>query len=195
MIKTIKGCVTAIADKKIVFSLAQGLFELEIMIPNVSLIELNKEYSLEVAMVFSSDNGYSMYGFLTDIEKQYFLLFQDCRGIGARLAIAILDKYSLDSLYEAIRDKNSNLFSSISGIGQKKAEALILELQSKIKKIPIPSIKESVSLLNTNLSDLEAALLSLGYAKKEVERMIKKVYSKENGIQKSLIDLIRQAVE
>jgi Holliday junction DNA helicase RuvA len=200
MIKRIKGEVTHIAEKKISLTVANGLIELELLFPNSRLIELGKEYFFCVAMVFSPESGYSLYGFLSEIEKNYFLLLQDCRGVGPKLAITILDSLSLSVIYRAINEKNSNIFSSISGVGQKKAESILLELYSKIKKIPIP---ESVSSEDNGSAfaasdlkqDLEDALVSLGYAKKEVDKMMKKVLNQANVSTIPLIDLLRQAME
>lgn len=192
MIKKLKGVITEKGEKKITLSIAQSMLEIELSMPNTSSIELKKTYEIHVSMVFSSENGYSLYGFLTDIEKQYFLLLQDCRGVGPRLAITILDSCHLEKLYQGILEKNSYILSTVVGIGEKKAESIMLELHSKIKKVPIPQDLPTSQM--SIILDLESALLSLGYAKKEVDSMIKKVFNKKNMSQSSLIDLIREAI-
>ena len=58
-------------------------------------------------------------GFLTQIEKDWFNLLRSVQGIGAKVALTILNTLDTRELLRAIRMKNELAFSSVSGIGSR----------------------------------------------------------------------------
>lgn len=178
MINKIKGIVTEKKEKLIDFSISSGI-TFEIFIAHTNAIEINKEYELFIFMHFNTEKGYTLYGFLTEVEKTYFMLLQDCHGIGNKLAMQIISQLPLEILYEAVVQQNKSIFESISGVGKKKAELIILELKNKIHKLPSLDKKNNISLHH---EDLQQALLALGYDQKEVNKTLNKLYSEYNTI-------------
>ena len=70
-------------------------------------------------------------GFLTQIEKDWFNLLRSVQGIGAKVALTILNTLDTRELLRAIRMKNELAFSSVSGIGSRMAQRLVVELSGR----------------------------------------------------------------
>lgn len=189
MINKLKGIVSEKTEKSISITVAE-VFTFEIFIINSDYFNLHEEYILYISMIFSPDKGYAFYGFLDTIQKTYFLILQDCRGVGAKIALQILDQLSIEQIYQAIATENKLIFESISGIGKKKAELIILELKSKITKLSILPKKDFYLLHD----DFIASLRALGYNQKEINSMVQEVYKLKIEKDISLGQLIEKAL-
>ncbi len=189
MINKLKGIVTEKTEKTISLSILSTI-TFECIVVNADDFQLGEEYSIYCAMLFSAEKGYVLYGFLELIQKQYFMLLQDCHGVGAKLALQILLHLSVNHVYDAIITENKVVFEGISGIGKKKAEMIILELKSKIVHLTTPT-KEGLSLFH---NDFVASLRALGYSQKEVASMVQAVYKETRIKDLSLSQLIESAL-
>ncbi len=189
MISELKGIIKDKNEKTVSISILESI-SFEFFVINSNDFILQKEYIVYIAMLFSPEKGYVLYGFLELIQKKYFLILQDCHGVGSKLALQILLHLSINQIYIAINTENKLIFESIPGIGKKKAEMLILELKSKINNL--------FSLRNILVSpyhdDFIASLKALGYASKEITTMIELVYQDEKIKNISLSELIAKAL-
>jgi Holliday junction DNA helicase RuvA len=104
---------------------------------------------------------------LPDFETlQFFELLITVSGVGPKVALAVLSSATVNSIQQSIGHEDAALFTRISGVGQKTAERIILELKNKVG---------AVSLSGGANSDTFDALLALGYSQKEIREVIKKV--------------------
>lgn len=112
-----------------------------------------------------------LYGFASAAERDLFRLLVSVSGVGAQLAISLLDTLGLQDLVGAIVTGNTRLLASTRGVGSKTAERIALELKSKLAQwrseifplAPVPVV--SSPALH---SDVEITLLALGYTSSEV---------------------------
>ena len=117
---------------------------------------------------WNSDNGPSLFAFQNELEKSIFLLIIDCHKIGPKIAMNILSQISPQDFLNAISKNDEKRLSSLSGIGPKKAEQIIMELKNKIAKlITTGKIKFEENSATSHFQTLNEALLSLGYSKQE----------------------------
>jgi Holliday junction DNA helicase RuvA len=190
LISKLKGVITEKTDKTISITIFQAItFEFFVVSSNDFILE--QEYVVYTEMIFSPEKGYTLYAFSDIIQKKYFLVLQDCHGVGARLALQILLHLSVDQIYNAIVNENKLIFEAVSGIGKKKAEMIILELKSKINNLtPISGVIGILPFYN----DFTAALKALGYNQKEIGVMVQAVYKDDNVKNISLSQLIAKAL-
>ena len=109
-------------------------------------------------------------------------------GVGPKLTLAILSTYNVKDVINIVLDNNSKLFTKVPGLGEKKAQKIILDLKDKVKKLNIIEIQnenENISngkniisdTSNTKLllmkEDIKLALESLGYINADVSKWIK----------------------
>lgn len=126
-----------------------------------SLLQIQNE---EVITFFTylavKDDGLDLYGFLTLEEKDFFELLITVSGVGPKGALGILSLAHIDTLKRAIAERDIGYLTSVSGIGKKTGEKIIIELQDKIKDIG--GHKDGFSLRGE--TDVIEALKALGYS-------------------------------
>lgn len=168
MISQISGVVAHIHDTKII--LINAAIGFEISCPTARKFSLNSTAQLYTYLHWSQENGPSLYGFETLLQKDLFLLIIDCQGIGPKLGISILEQTETTVLISMITEENMTGLNKIKGLGSKKAETLCLHLKNKIPKL----IQEYPNLQNTpQLSvwnDIHETLSSLNYSNHEIRQ-------------------------
>lgn len=128
-----------------------------------------------------------LYGFASGAERDLFRQLVSVSGIGAQLAIALLDTLGLADLVQAIVTGNVKQLAKTPGVGSKTAERISLELRNKLaewrqqKDIPIPG---SAALAPELQEDVEITLLALGYTTEEVGQALQAL-SQEPRLQES----------
>ena len=102
-----------------------------------------------------------LYGFATLAEREAFRQLIKISGVGPRTALSVLSGMSVDDLAQAIK---------VPGIGKKTAERLLLELKGKLG-----GDLGGLFAANTSdaQSDIQQALLALGYSDKEAAAALK----------------------
>ena len=90
---------------------------------------------MQTYMHWNQDNGPTLYGFNSILEKTVFLLIISCSGIGPKIGLAVLHHLEPATFVQAIIEENIKVLSSISGIGAKKAEQICVALKHKVAKL------------------------------------------------------------
>lgn len=133
-----------------------------------------KLYTIQVVR----ENDISLYGFINKEERALFSLFLSVSGIGPKLALALIAGFPLDRLVAAVAQGDIELLSSISGIGRKTAERIVVELKEKISKayaIKPSEMAAGIAGDQNVVSDSISALMALGYSPREAREAILKV--------------------
>jgi Holliday junction DNA helicase RuvA len=142
------------------------------------------------------EDSLSLFGFLTEAEKNMFLLLLGVSGIGPKLALAILSSLSVQDLSQAIQASDDSRLCTIPGIGKKTAARMVLELKDKMKlimpMIPAPSPLSDTANVSDDIKDVILALVNLGYKKPQAEEAVKKIGHGRSGI--TVEELIREAL-
>lgn len=138
-----------------------------------------------------------LYGFGSPGERDVFRHLLGVSGVGAAIAIALLDTLELPELVQTIITGNLQLLIQAPGVGKKTAERICLELKGKLVEWrktagffvatggPAPGIIEEVQM----------TLLALGYTANEVSHALH-VVSEEIGLPKDAYveEWIKQAI-
>ena len=127
------------------------------------------------------EDNISLYGFNTNEELRMFELLLQVSGIGAKSAIAMLSEISPSSFALAVISDDISQLVKIPGIGKKTAARIVLELKDKLKTEEAITKTEEVKLPITNeeeTSEAIAALQVLGYTKREIEKALENVDTK-----------------
>ncbi len=119
------------------------------------------------------------YGFFDEAERQLFRLLISVSGVGANTAQTMLSSLSPQEIENAILSSDVGILQSIKGIGAKSAQRIIVDLKDKIGKSKEDDFKLLIQQDNQAFVESQAALMNLGFNKKQVDKALKKV-SKEN---------------
>ncbi|MEJ0013683.1 MAG: Holliday junction branch migration protein RuvA [Bauldia sp.] len=112
-----------------------------------------------------------LYGFSSDLEREWFRLLQTVQGVGAKVALAVLGTLKPGDLATAIALQDKAALSRAPGVGRKVAERMVTELRDKAPAYS--SADPMVVRLQAELDDKRAprpvadavsALVNLGYA-------------------------------
>ena len=133
-------------------------------------------------MLIREDN-HTLYGFLSQEERDSFRRLIRVSGIGAKTALACLSCLSSRDLSLVFNQEQVHVLSSVPGIGKKTAERLILELKHvwprsehdwALTPNGIPHEQGALSPQSVH-QDVLSAMLQLGYKEKEIGPCLKKL--------------------
>lgn len=113
------------------------------------------------------EDSITLYGFNNVPVKHLFNMLITVQGVGPRIAMAALSKFSYNQLVQSIMLQDISLLKQISGVGLKVAQRIVNELYDKINKMA-----ESQNIKTTqqggNVADATHALLGLGYTQAQI---------------------------
>ena len=138
----------------------------------------DKEISLTIETAVKED-AIELYGFVSEIEKIWFLELTKVQGVGNKMGQKILGAFEIQDLAKDLIYSDVKAFSQISGIGPKLASRLATELKDSPKKLGIDvgfdirNIENSPEISNNQIAvDALSALENLGYKKHDSLRVI-----------------------
>lgn len=136
----------------------------------------------------------SLYGFLSNEEKDMFLKLLTVGGIGPKMALGILSEITITGLMNAIASEDLKRLCKVKGLGKKTAERLILELKDKINPLEALALgkDEEANMLDENIiKDAIATLVGLGVSKNEAYRMVKEVATKDMSLEQIITNVLK----
>ena len=141
---------------------------------NISLHTFSQLPSEEQVKLFTHlqvrEDSHTLYGFSSIVEREIFRLLISVSGVGANIARTMLSSLSPEQVMEAIAHNDLVTIQSVKGIGSKTAQRVVLDLKDKILKV---YGLDDVSTLssNTNKNEALSALETLGFARKQAEKV------------------------
>lgn len=121
-----------------------------------------------------TENDQRLFGFAEPTEMELFERLITVKGVGPKLALTILSGMPAVALMEAIISGDTGILSTISGIGKKTAERMVLELKDKLLTIGAASGVTPArpgSMSGTHAEAL-SALEALGFRRREAEKAL-----------------------
>jgi len=167
-----------------------------IHVPSVDNFVLSQNKQTIFTHLYIREDRIVLYGFLNNNERDFFKILLDTPGIGPKVALNVLADMGPDEFKQAILEEDLNLISSISGIGNKLARKIVLELKEKLKKFKLSySLTEKVQGRQDFVYDAVEALKALGYPEKEAKQRIANAFKKSNNHKSITVEeLIRSAL-
>jgi len=121
----------------------------------------------EVALLTSfqvREDSQQLFGFLYAPEKDAFLLLQTVKGVGPRLALAVLSGLAPAELRDAVQKKRVDRLVALQGVGKKLAERIVLELSDKVAGLALGEAGPASLGGPADLAEQASqALVSLGF--------------------------------
>ena len=111
-----------------------------------------------------------LFGFLTDVEREWFRLLQTVQGVGTRVALSVLGTLRPADLASAIALRDKSMVARAPGVGAKVAERIVTELKDKAPAYAAvdPAVIRLSGAVEDKrapqpLADAVSALVNLGY--------------------------------
>ncbi len=192
MIAYLKGVLTGKTSDSCIIEVGGVGYEVEIS--NQTSGNLPKQGSEYKLLIYHhiTENDQRLFGFSVKKEKDLFEKLITVKGIGPKLGLTILSGMPAATLMEAIVTQNTSSLSSISGIGKKTAERMVLELKDKLfDSFDSPSVsggKDGHDRREEAVSALEA----LGFSKRDSGQVVNQIISKTPD--SSVSDIVKKAL-
>lgn len=186
MIEFIRGNIDDITPTKAVIE-ANGVgYALNISLNTYTAIQNNKDAKLYVFEVIRED-AYTLFGFATHLERDFFELLISVSGVGGQTARMILSAFTPADLANIVQTEDVRSLKSVKGIGPKAAQRIIVDLKDKMTNF----IGSSESSGNTSqevkanspiIEEAVQALTVLGFAPAPTQKIVIQIVKEEPSI-------------
>ena len=141
------------------------------------------------------EDAHLLFGFASETERRLFVLLLCVSGIGPKIALSALSGMSVRELVQSIVWRDVKRLSSISGIGKKTAERLVVELRDRISEgDALASVAAEPTVENLKMRDAILALVTLGYRRGEAQELINKRVTPELLATAAIEDVVRKVL-
>lgn len=151
----------------------------EVLIPLSSFDKLpapGGEVRLLTHLVVRED-AHVLYGFATAAERELFrMLINTVSGIGPKIALNVLSGMNPVAFRGAVANADVKALSSISGVGRKTAERIVVELRDKIGAAgawEASSAERALSSGDQRVLDAVLALVALGFKQPDAHETVR----------------------
>ena len=125
------------------------------------------------------EDAHQLFGFMTEAERAFFGQLTAITGIGPKLALGALSGLSVRDFKAAVVEGDVKRICTISGIGKKMAERIVVELRHKLSAAEaleaVAGGDEAGGAGRGALRDALMALVALGYKQEDARKMVMRV--------------------
>lgn len=136
-------------------------------------LNIGERYRLFIYNYIREDSN-KLIGFLEENERKLFEQLLTVKGIGLSLALAILSTFSYTRIIDLIVSEDYSNLKKVPKLGEKKAQQIILDLKNKFKNIDFTVSSKEKLFDMSMMEDVILAMESLGYSKKDIDKILSK---------------------
>lgn len=130
MIGSLKGIIAAIGEDRAVVEVQGVGYLVQAGSRTLSRLAVGSPAHLWIETQVREDS-LKLFGFLTDQDRAWFARLQEITGVGAKVALAILDTLSPNDLMQAAALEDKASVSRANGVGPKLAARILVELKGR----------------------------------------------------------------
>jgi len=167
VIASLRGVVQHIGDDELILEV--GGVGLRVAVPRSVLQEMPEvgQPLFLLTHLVVRESSLSLFGFSTTDQKELFELLIQVRGVGPRLALAVLSHLSPDVLRSAVARDQPEVLARVPGVGRKTGQKIIFHLKDRLattfEDIGVPSevdteVLSVLTALGYSLVEAQAAL-------------------------------------
>jgi len=130
MIGSLKGIVAGLAEDRALIEVQGVGYLVYASGSTLGRLAEGKPAHLHIETQLREDS-LKLFGFLSDADRAWFVRLQDIPGVGAKVALAILDILGPDGLMEAVAIQDKASVARANGVGPKLAARIVQELEGK----------------------------------------------------------------
>lgn len=175
MIATLEGNITEKIGDTVVLECGGVGYGLLVTFEDFGALETGSSAKLYVYENIR-EAAFDLYGFRSLDTKKLFEQLLSVKGVGPKMALAILSVANLSQVRQAIAAGDIKFISQASGVGKKAAERVVVELKDKVGLVSSEAATGFLTTPTGNPND-EAlqALVALGYSVQDAAKALEKV--------------------
>jgi Holliday junction DNA helicase RuvA len=174
MLSYIEGVVKNAHEQAIIVE--TGSWGLSLAVANPFQFEIGSKMIIHTYLHWNQEQGPTLFGFAKELDRTIFLLIISASGIGPKLALAVLEEMGPAAFLDAIATDNIDALTKVSGIGQKKAEQIIVHLRHKVTALLKSGIEVGAAGTSKHWTQVTQVLSSLNYTQTEITRTMKHLH-------------------
>jgi Holliday junction DNA helicase RuvA len=147
-----------------------------------------------------SESAIRLFAFATGEDRAWFARLQDAPGVGAKVALSILDALSTAQLMDAIALNDTAAITRANGVGKKLAERIVTEFKGKpppmglfASSFATPTTPVAIAATGARAAAI-SALVNLGYTQGDASRAVAQA-ARDAGEEANESTLIRAALK
>ena len=162
----IKGIVSELSGESVIIETSGIGYELHVSAKTAEKLVVGSDAKLYTHLHLA-DGIQALYGFYTIDEREMFRRLITVTRVGPKLAISVLSQMTPQDIATAVITDTQSAFDSVSGMGRKTAQRVILDLKGQLKGFLNNSITQpdnNAAMPTGNMQmDAISALTALGY--------------------------------
>ena len=200
MIGKLKGLIDSYGEDYVILDVGGVGYQVHCASRTLQALPAPGEAAVLSIETYVREDQIKLFGFRSDVEREWFRLLQTVQGVGAKVALAVLSTLPTSDLANAIALRDKATVARTPGVGPKVAERIVTELKDKVPVFADidPAAVHLAGALDDKrapkpVMDAVSALVNLGYGQPQAAAAIA-VASRNAGEGADTATLIRQGL-
>jgi holliday junction DNA helicase RuvA len=200
MIGKLKGIVDSYGEDYIVLDVGGVGYQVHCSARTLQGLPGNGEPATLSIETYVREDQIKLFGFASDVEREWFRLLQTVQGVGAKVALSVLSTLKAVELASAVAMRDKAVVARSPGVGPKVAERIVTELKDKAPAFANvdPAVVHLAGALDEKrapkpVMDAVSALVNLGYGQPQAAAAIAAA-ARNSGEGADTATLIRQGL-
>ncbi len=178
MIGKLKGTIDEIGDDYVLVDVHGVCYVAYCSARTLSKLGSVGEACVLFIETYVREDQLKLFGFQTQLEREWFNLLQSVQGVGAKVALAVLSTLPPPELANAIALQDKTAVSRAQGVGPKVAIRIVTELKNKAPAFAGEAIniglKQEIGegVAAAPVADAVSALTNLGYSRDQAANAV-----------------------
>ncbi len=201
MIGKLKGVIDSYGEDAVILDVGGVGYQVHCAARTLQSLPAPGEPATLSIETYVREDQIKLFGFSSDIEREWFRLLQTVQGVGAKVALSVLGTLKPSELATAIAMRDKAQVARSPGVGSKVAERIVTELKDKAPAFADvdPAVVHLAGSLDEKrapkpVADAVSALVNLGYGQPQAAAAIAAA-ARSAGESADTATLIRQGLK
>jgi Holliday junction DNA helicase RuvA len=179
MIGKLKGLIDSFSEDFVILDVGGVGYQVHCSARTLQALPSLGEAATLSIETYVREDQIKLFGFRSDVEREWFRLLQTVQGVGAKVALAVLGTLPPADLANAIALRDKAAVARTPGVGPKVAERIVTELKDKapaFADVDPGVIRLSGAIEESRaprpIADAISALINLGYGQPQAAAAI-----------------------
>ena len=178
MIGKLKGLIDSYAEDFVILDVGGVGYQVHCSARTLQALPKPGEAAVLSIETYVREDQIKLFGFRSDVEREWFRLLQTVQGVGAKVALAVLGTLPPSDLANAIALRDKAAVARTPGVGPKVAERIVTELKDKAPHFADvdPAVLSLSGAIEARapkpVTDAISALVNLGYGQPQAAAAI-----------------------
>jgi holliday junction DNA helicase RuvA len=179
MIGKLKGLIDSYGEDYVILDVQGVGYQVHCSARTLQALPSAGEAAVLSIETYVREDQIKLFGFRTDVEREWFRLLQTVQGVGAKVTLAVLGTLGTVDLANAIALRDKAAVARTPGVGAKVAERIVTELKDRAPAFSNvdPALVQLSGAMDDKrapqpVADAISALVNLGYGQPQAAAAI-----------------------